>query len=186
MTFRENKWTQHTVSPKKKKKTDNCLQSFCWWSCTKTGKVTPYLFLDWRISTTNERNIPHLRKKTVVSIPLSKTAQGMKLWTKSHQLCASTSKMNFLVTCGVSANWITLSPLSLKAAKFLWICLCLACTEILLTTKKKNKINNCAFKRLKLPFSSMLLKWMIQSRPWADVFLFFPQSLADLCHGQGM
>ena len=52
--------------------------------------------------------------------------------------------------------------------------------------KKKNKINNCAFKRLKLPFSSMLLKWMIQSRPWADVFLFFPQSLADLRHGQGM
>ena len=31
--------------------------------------------------------------------------------------------------------------------------------------KKKNKINNCAFKRLKLPCSSMLLKWMIQSRP---------------------
>ena len=115
-------------------------------------------------------------KKTVVAIPLSKTAQGMKLWTKSHQLCASTSKINFLVTCGVSANWITLSPLSLRAVKFLWICLCLACTEILLTKKKKkNKINNCAFKRLKLPFSSMLLKWMIQSRPWADVFLFFPQ-----------
>ena len=121
----------------KKKKTDNCLQSFCWWSCTKTGRLTPYLFLDWRISTTNERNIPHLRKKTVVAIPPGKTAQGMKLWTKSHQLCASTSKINFLVTCGVSANWITLSPLSLKAAKFLWFCLCLASTEILFTKKKK-------------------------------------------------
>ena len=52
--------------------------------------------------------------------------------------------------------------------------------------KKKNKINICTFKRLKLIFSSMLFKWMIQLRPWANVFLFFFQAFADLRHGQGM
>ena len=150
------------------------MQSFCWWSCTKTGKVTPYLFLDWRISTTNERNIPHLRKKTVVSIPLSKTAQGLKLWTKSHQLCASTSKMNFLVTCGVSANWITLSPLSLKAAKFLWICLCLACTEILLTKKKRIKLTIVPLNVWSCPSVACCLNgWFSQGLELMS-FFFFP------------
>ena len=150
------------------------MQSFCWWSCTKTGKVTPYLFLGWRISTTNERNIPHLRKKTVVSIPLSKTAQWMKLWTKSHQLCASTSKMNFLVTCGVSANWITLSPLSLKAAKFLWICLCLACTEILLTKKKRIKLTIVPLNVWSCPSVACCLNgWFSQGLELMS-FFFFP------------
>ena len=38
---------------------------------------------------------------------------------------------------------------------------------------KRKHINSCAFKRLKLPFSSMLLKWMIHLRPRANVFLFY-------------
>ena len=113
-------------------------------------------------------------KKTVVSIPLSKTAQGMKLWTKSHQLCASTSKMNFLVTCGVSANWITLSPLSLKAAKFLWICLCLACTEILLTKKKRIKLTIVPLNVWSCPSVACCLNgWFSQGLELMS-FFFFP------------
>ena len=64
MVFREHKWTQHTVSPQKKSQTDDLFKSLWSWRGTKTGRETLCLFLDWIITTINERNIPYLRKMT--------------------------------------------------------------------------------------------------------------------------
>ena len=161
------------------------LAVLCWWSCTKTERGTHCLFLEWRISTTNERNIPHLRKKSCSCHRTEQNSSGNETVDKESHSCVQVLlKLTFLWhgECLQTEQHKVLCPLNLQSfygSVFVWH-VQKSCWQ------KKNKINICTFKRLKLIFSSILFKWMIQVRPWANVFLFFFQAFADLRHGQGM
>ena len=183
MTFREHKWTQNTVSPKKKTKLIIACSPLLMKLHENRG--THCLFLEWRISTTNERNIPHLRKKSCSCHCTEQNSSGNETVDKESHSCVQVLlKLTFLWhgECLQTEQHKVLCPLNLQSfygSVFVWH-IQKSCWQ------KKNKMNICTFKRLKLIFSSMLFKWMIQLRPWANVFLFFFQAFADLRHGQGM